>query len=69
MYGSVGVYFQNLSRIAQSQATKDLYKQTDDSNVTAAVGGGVTYKAGDSINIGVGYHSLRGLTAQMGIGF
>lgn len=69
VYGSVGVYFQNLSRIAQSQATNDLYKQTDDSNVTGAVGGGVTYKAGDSINIGVGYHSLRGLTAQMGIGF
>jgi opacity protein-like surface antigen len=69
VYGSVGIYFQNLSRIAQSQATNDLYKQTDENNVTGAVGGGVTYKAGDSINIGVGYHSLRGLTAQMGIGF
>jgi opacity protein-like surface antigen len=69
VYGSVGLYFQNTGRIAQSQATNDLYKQTDDQNVTGAVGGGVTYKAGDSINIGVGYHSLRGLTARMGISF
>jgi opacity protein-like surface antigen len=69
VYGSVGVYFQNLGRIAQSQATNDLYKQTDETNVTGAVGGGVAYKAGDNIDIGIGYHSLRGLTARMGISF
>jgi hypothetical protein len=69
IYGSVGLYFQSRARIAQSQATNDLYKQTDDSNVTGAVGGGVTYSAADSISIGVGYHSLRGLTARMGISF
>jgi hypothetical protein len=29
----------------------------------------VAYKAGDNIDIGIGYHSLRGLTARMGISF
>jgi opacity protein-like surface antigen len=69
VYGSVGLYFQSTARIAQSQATNQLYKQTSDSNVTGAVGGGVRYKAGDNISIGVGYHSLRGVTASMGISF
>jgi opacity protein-like surface antigen len=69
IYGSVGLYFQNLGRIAQSQATNDLFKQTDETNVTGAVGGGVRYKAGDNISVGLGYHSLRGVTASMGISF
>jgi opacity protein-like surface antigen len=69
VYGSVGLYFQNTARIAQSQATNDLYKQTDETNVSGAVGGGVAYKASDNISVGVGYHSLRGVTARMGISF
>lgn len=69
IYGSVGIYFQNVARIAQSQATNDLYKQTEDTNVTGAVGGGVTYSPGDDLSIGLGYHSLRGLTARLGISF
>jgi opacity protein-like surface antigen len=69
VYGSVGIYFQNIARIAQSQATNDLYKQTDDTNVTGAVGGGVTYSPSDDISIGLGYHSLRGLTTRLGISF
>jgi opacity protein-like surface antigen len=69
VYGSVGLYFQNVGRIAQSQATNDLYKQTDETNVSGAVGGGVRYKASDNISVGVGYHSLRGVTANMGISF
>jgi opacity protein-like surface antigen len=69
LYGSAGIYFQSLSRIAQSQATNELYKQTNDTNVAGAVGGGVTYSPSDSINIGVGYHSLRGITARVGFSF
>jgi opacity protein-like surface antigen len=69
LYGSVGMYFQSQSRIAQSQATQELYKQTNDTNVTGAIGGGVNYNPSDSVSIGVGYHSLRGVTARMGINF
>jgi opacity protein-like surface antigen len=69
VYGSVGVYFQSRSRIAQSQATNELYKQTDETNVTGAVGGGVTYSPSESVSVGLGYHSLRGVTARLGISF
>ena len=69
VYGSVGLYFQSVGRIAQSQATNDLYKQTNDTETTGAIGGGVNYKASDAINVGIGYHSLRGLTARIGINF
>jgi opacity protein-like surface antigen len=69
VYGSVGLYFQSVGRIAQSQVTNELYKQTNETETTGAVGGGVNYKASDGINVGVGYHSLRGLTARVGINF
>jgi hypothetical protein len=69
VYGSAGVYVQSLSRIAQSQATNELFKQTNDTTVTGAVGGGVTYNPGDNVSIGVGYHSVRGVTARVGVSF
>ncbi len=69
LYGSVGVYFQSQARIAQSLATSELYKQTDETNVTGAVGGGVTYSPGEGVSVGLGYHSLRGVTARLGINF
>jgi opacity protein-like surface antigen len=69
IYGSVGVYFQSQARIAQSLATSELYKQTDETNVTGAVGGGVTYSPSDGVSVGLGYHSLRGVTARLGISF
>jgi opacity protein-like surface antigen len=69
VYGSVGLYFQSVGRIAQSQATNDLYKQTNETETSGAIGGGVNYKASDAINVGLGYHSLRGLTARIGINF
>ena len=69
VYGSVGLYFQNVGRIAQSRATNDLYKQTNETETTGAIGAGVNYQASESINVGVGYHSLRGLTGRIGINF
>jgi opacity protein-like surface antigen len=68
-YGSVGVYFQNVGQIAQSQATNELYKQTDITNTTGAIGGGVTYSPSDSVSIGLGYHSLRGVNVRFGVNF
>jgi opacity protein-like surface antigen len=70
VYGSVGLYFQSIGRIAQSQANlNEFYKQTNDTETTGAIGGGVTYKASGKIDLGIGYHSLRGLTARIGISF
>jgi opacity protein-like surface antigen len=67
LYGSVGLYFQSLSQIVQSQATNEFYKQTNETNTTGALGGGVKFKPSDNVSIGVGYHSIRGVTA--GVGF
>jgi hypothetical protein len=68
-YGSVGLYFQNVGRIAQSQATNELYKQTNITNTTGAVGGGVIYSPSESVSVGLGYHSLRGVNVRVGINF
>ncbi len=69
IYGGVGIYFQNKARIAQSLATNELYKQTDETDVTPAVSAGVNYNVSDSIDLGIGYHSLRGITGKIGISF
>ena len=70
VYGSVGVYFQSQSRIAQSLATSELYKQTNETNVTGAQSVAASPTAIDeNINVGLGYHSLRGVTARLGIRF
>jgi hypothetical protein len=69
LYGGVGIYFQSKARIAQSQATNELYTQTNEQDITPAVSAGVDYSVSDSINIGVGYHSLRGVTGKIGFSF
>jgi hypothetical protein len=69
LYGGVGIYFQSKARIAQSQATNELYTQTNEQDITPAVSAGVDYNVSDSINIGVGYHSLRGITGKIGFSF
>jgi hypothetical protein len=69
LYGGVGLYFQSQGRISQSQATNELYKQTDESTISTAVSGGVTYNLSESFSLGAGYHSIRGLTTRIGISF
>jgi hypothetical protein len=69
LYGGVGIYFQSKSRIAQSQATNELYKQTDNTVVTPSVTAGVDYNFSDAVNVGIGYHSIRGINGRIGISF
>jgi Outer membrane protein beta-barrel domain len=69
LYGGVGVYFQGQANITRSNVTTDLFKQTSNTDVSVAVSGGADVKIGDSLRIGGGYHSLRGITAKIGIDF
>jgi hypothetical protein len=69
LYGGVGLYFQGQSDITRSNVTTDLFKQTNNTDVSVAVSGGADVKIGDSLQIGGGYHSLRGITAKIGINF
>jgi hypothetical protein len=67
--GGVGVYFQGRSQITQSKATTDLFKETNETNVSLALSGGADFRVTDSLRIGAGYHSLRGVTATIGYSF
>lgn len=67
--GGVGVYFQGRSQITQSRATTDLFKETNETNVSLALSGGADFRVTDSLRIGAGYHSLRGVTATIGYSF
>ncbi len=69
VYGSVGIYFQGVSQIVESQATGEFFKQTNETSVTGAVGGGLNFKPSENTSIGVGYHSLRGVTGGVGVRF
>jgi hypothetical protein len=69
LYGGVGLYFQGQANITRSNVTTDLFKQTSSTDVSVAVSGGADVKIGDSFRIGGGYHSLRGITAKVGIDF
>jgi opacity protein-like surface antigen len=69
LHGGVGVYFQGSSQITQSKATNDLFKETNQTNVSLAVSGGADFRVSDSLRIGAGYHSVRGVTAKIGIEF
>jgi hypothetical protein len=69
LYGGVGLYFQGQATITRSNVTTDLFKQTSNTDVTVAISGGADVKIGDSLRIGGGYHSLRGITAKIGIDF
>jgi opacity protein-like surface antigen len=69
VYGGVGVYLQGKSQIFQSNVTTDLFKETNETNVNLAVSGGADFKLGDAWQIGVGYHSLRGVNAKIGYEF
>lgn len=69
LHGGVGVYFQGSSQITQSKATTDLFKETNQTNVNLAVSGGADFRVSDSLRIGAGYHSLRGVTAKIGYEF
>jgi Outer membrane protein beta-barrel domain len=69
LYGGVGLYFQGQANITRSNVTTDLFRQTSNTDVSVAVSGGADVKIGDSLRIGGGYHSLRGITAKVGIDF
>jgi Outer membrane protein beta-barrel domain len=69
LYGGVGVYFQGQADITRSNITTDLFRQSSSTDVSLAVSGGADVRLGDSFRVGGGYHSLRGITAKIGIDF
>jgi hypothetical protein len=66
IYTGPGIYFNEEANIIQSNATGWLYKQDNVLKVFAAGQVGINYSS-ESITIGIGYHSLRGATFQVGL--
>jgi opacity protein-like surface antigen len=69
LFGGLGLYFQSSSLILQSKATTDLFKETNSTSVNVAVSGGADFRVSDSLRLGAGYHSIRGVTARIGYEF
>jgi opacity protein-like surface antigen len=69
LFGGLGVYFQSSSLILQSKATTDLFKETNSTSVNVAVSGGADFRVSESLRLGAGYHSIRGVTARIGYEF
>jgi hypothetical protein len=68
LYGGVGLYFQSQVTFTRSNITTDLFQATN-TDISVAVSGGADVRVSDSLRIGAGYHSLRGVTAKVGIDF
>jgi hypothetical protein len=69
LYGGLGLYFQGRSTIFQSKATADLFKQSNSTDVNVAYSGGAEFKLNDSLRLGGGYHSLRGINGRISYSF
>jgi hypothetical protein len=75
LYGGVGVYFQRQANITRSNVPPlpnvppDLFQQTSNVDVSVAFSGGADVKVGSSLRVGAGYHSLRGISARVGLDF
>jgi opacity protein-like surface antigen len=69
LFGGLGVYFQSSSLIVQSTLANNLFKETNTTNVSLAVSGGADFRVSNSLRIGAGYHSIRGVTARIGYEF
>jgi hypothetical protein len=69
LYGGVGLYFQQVGVLAQSPATNSIYTESQSTRTTTAFSGGADFQIGEGTTIGVGYHSVRGVQARVGVSF
>ncbi len=69
LYGGIGLYVQSQSIITRSNITNELYKDASSTDVNVAASGGVDVRISESLQLGGGYHSLRGITAKVGYNF
>jgi hypothetical protein len=69
LYGGVGLYFQQVGVLAQSAATNSIYTESQSTRTTTAFSGGADFQIGEGTSIGVGYHSVRGVQARVGVSF
>lgn len=69
LYGGGGGYWQERVTLVQSNATGLFWVNDRDEEFEWAYSGGVRMRVSGGVTAGVGYHSIRGVNAQVGIRF
>jgi len=69
IYGGPGLYAQSTTEVVQSNATGWYYENGTSTQLVFAGGGGIRVKVAPKLELGVGYHSLRGVQGSIGIRF
>lgn len=69
IYGGPGVYLQDTTQVVQSNVTGWYYENGTSTKTQFAGGGGVRIRVAPHIELGAGYHSIRGVQGSVGIRF
>ncbi len=69
IYGGPGLYAQSTTEVIQSNVTGWYYENGTTTEVVFAGGGGIRVKVAPNLELGVGYHSLRGIQGSIGFRF
>ncbi len=67
VYGGIGVYAEDQSKIVRSNATGWLYRNDRDSKFHFPFSVGIKYLFDKKYEMGLGYHTLRGFNAQFSL--
>lgn len=66
LYAGPGLYAQQTTDVIQSNATGWLYENGTSTSVKAAVSGGLRVAVSKNLELGAGYHSIRGVQGTIG---
>jgi len=69
IYGGPGLYAQSTTEVIQSNVTGWYYENGTTTKLVFAGGGGIRVKVAPKVELGVGYHSLRGVQGSIGFRF
>ncbi len=69
IYGGPGLYAQSTTEVVQSNVTGWYYENGTTTEVVFAGGGGIRLKVAPKLEVGVGYHSVRGVQGSIGFRF
>ena len=67
VYGGLGVYVEDQSKIVRSNATGWIYRNAKNPNTVFPFSAGVKYLIDRKYEIGAGYHALRGVNVQFSL--
>ena len=67
VYGGGGIYYQQIRELVESNATGDIYTQSEGSDYSFAATAGATYLFHDNFGASLGYHTRRGINFKINL--